>query len=249
MFDSVLLFSGGLDSFMAYLYLKNVKGENVKPVYYNIGTKYANEEVEHIKSLPFADEVLFIDKISLGDLECDDAFVPNRNILLATHATSFSNKVWIGGSLSDRVGDNKKEVFDALSDLLTKVNGRLIKISSPFWNSYKCDLTSMIVHSLKLCSASDLVSNTFSCYNPTKRVREIKYSLAGCETKKYSTKECLYCPACFRKGAALFAASIKRPFYNQELIDKYQMDFKNQLHNTPRKLATLSYCSYLQNGA
>lgn len=166
--------------------------------------------------------------------------------MLATHATSFSDKVWIGGSLSDRVGDNKKEVFDSLSDLLTKVNGRLITIKSPFWDSYKCDIAYMMTHSFKICSGDSLVKETFSCYKPLNNKRLVRYCING-EAKSYLTKECLECPACFRKGVALFATSIKRAFQNYQLVDKYENDFKNQIVNSPRKLATLSYCSYLKN--
>ena len=128
----VLLFTSGLDSYIARAYLTK-EGHDIDCLYFNHGGRYCQNEIEKIRSLDFP--VIVDDRLNLKDLEMEDAHIPNRNILFTTLALSLGyKKVWLGGSLSDRVGDNKPGFYVNYSRLLTEVNEEYLEIFSPFYH-------------------------------------------------------------------------------------------------------------------
>lgn len=236
----VILCSAGVDSYILRAYLTHHK-HNFDNLYFDHGGRYVNKELHYLP-----DDVIVTKSLNLKDLEEESAFIPNRNILMATIAASMGyDKIWIGGSASDRVNDNNKKVFDDLSEYLTGVNGRYIKIDSPFWNVYKEDMIRWFYNN-KVGCVSDLVDYTFSCFNPIKKKKTREYKV-GAVYYSYKTYECHGCSACFRKSAALHSIGIMIPFYNSIIASKYQSEFTNCIEDTPRTIGTLDYVKFLRN--
>lgn len=247
--DDILLFTSGIDSYIAREYLIKQKHiEHLKCVYFNHGGKYTSYELDKISKLPF--KVIIDNTIKLEDIERNDSFIPNRNILFSVLANArYGDNIWIGGSLSDRVCDNNKNVFDQLSNFLTIMNNRLIKISSPFWECYKEDMLQWFVEEMDFTyGVLELLHNTFSCFQPVLS-RIITATIPG-GIIKYSTNECLKCPACFRKSAALHGIAVYIEFNNIEIIQKYQKEFSKSLISNRRIENTLDYIRiwWMKNG-
>lgn len=233
----VLLFTSGVDSYIAREYLIS-QGHDIDCLYFNHGGRYCLNEIRKINMLPF--EVLISDNLVLGDIEADDAFIPNRNLLMTIMAQSMGyEKVWLGGSLSDRIGDNKSEVFQRLSELLSTTNESYIRIDSPFYGCYKDDMVKWWV-SKHPASRMDLAKNTFSCFEPLEEPTEASIFIQGFKGKFY-TDECLCCPACFRKCSVLWNGDIFIHHKNKSIVDHYEEQFIKPIVKTPRSTGTMNY--------
>ena len=232
----VILYSGGIDSLILREYLSQ-HGHDFDCLYFHHGGRYMGWEEVKIEQLGF--ELIKSDILYLAGIEKDDAFIPNRNFLMSVAANSLGyDNIWIGGSKSDRVCDNNEKVFERLSEFLTTMNGRYIKVDSPFWDCYKDD---MVRWYIKTKSPLDLVNNTFSCFNPWARTRELTSKLDGSKDIIYETSECLKCAACFRKCAVLYSAGIFVNYENAITVKKYYDDFGHSIIPTARSEGTLKY--------
>lgn len=226
----ILLYSGGLDSFLTYQYLTRL-GHKLRLVYFNMHTKYAEAEMALFKSSIFKSIMPYVEirnELNFCGIEQEDAYVPDRNLIaiLATHAIAPDvDVIYIGSSLSDRVNDNNKEVFEKLSDLLSTVHERKISVTSPFLDKHKCDIMKSFIDSNMFWTypqnynistiAEEL---TFSCYYPTK-------------DEDGNWHECQSCPACLRKNVVLNYAGLFRPMKQtcSDLVDKYYHEADSKL--------------------
>ena len=233
----VVLYTAGVDSYILREFLIR-HGSDVDCLYFNHGGRYTNNEMKKIDQLTFP--VIINDTINMKDLEQPDAFIPNRNPTFCIAANSLGyDKIWIGGSKSDRVCDNNEKVFERLSEFLTNMNGRYIKIDSPFWSCYKDD---MVKWYNSVSNVTDLVYNTFSCFDPVPEYISY-FNYGNSKHVEYKTEECLNCSACFRKCAVLFNAGIYIEFNNPKIVRKYFEDFKRPLTNNARSSGTMNYIS------
>ena len=260
--NDVVLYSGGIDSFLVHHYL-NKKNIEHSLLYFNLQGKYSKNEMDLFNSGKFKKtikhEVIISNCLNMGVLEHEDAFIPNRNILaaiMANSVTGFDN-IWIGGTNSDRVNDNNQQLFKSLSDLMTSINpGKTIKIDSPFWGYHKADIAKDFVNTYgwKQYDTIDdakraLINCTFSCYYPLQQARDLDVDYQfGIEP--HFTAECMNCGACFRKCITLNACGIFVSMSKDaiELVDHYYEEARNYIiHNDdndymlPRMIATLAY--------
>jgi 7-cyano-7-deazaguanine synthase in queuosine biosynthesis len=248
-----LLYSGGLDSFLAREYLLS-KNEEFDCVYFDIGTKYSQQEIAKIKSLPFSVKI-YENILNMKTLEKEDAYVPNRNFLLCMLANSLGyDDILIGGTLSDRVDDNNKVIMNQLSTLLTSSKKKYINVDSPFWDFYKEDIIKWFIekqnHYNYINSAHELTTKTFSCYNPG----DIKHvSVKNSDSYQYlnktfsfATRECLNCKACFRKASNISLTGMIIPFYNKKIMNDYKLEFDNTIMSSSRSQTSLSYINILE---
>lgn len=258
----ILLYSAGLDSYFAKKYLQ-LQGRKFESIYYDIQCKYSKQEIETVQKFNESVSVHY-EFIGLKQSEHEDAFIPNRNFILALMTQSLyydCEKIWIGGTLSDRVDDNNKEVFIELSNFLSKVHKKNIEITSPFWGLYKTEvidwffkkrLSELLSSSSPVSGEkasniiySELLDNTFSCYYPLKDKISRQSMTPNRNFIEYKTYECLSCPACFRKSVELNSIELFRNFDNKKIINKYKTEFENSIHVTPRSKATLDYIAKL----
>ena len=251
----VTLYTAGMDSFILQEWLIQ-SGIDSQPVYFNHGGRYCEHELQNILKQDLS--VVEDDSISLKDLETSDAHIPNRNIIFALMAASrYADNIWIGGSLSDRVEDNNQEVMNQFSTFLSNMNGRHIKIDSPFYDCYKENMVDWYISNAKTDNPKqDLITKTFSCFNPVDhRTVSAKIDVnhrhpefvEQFNVEVFATQECLNCTACFRKNAVLSHAGIYLPFNNKDIIEKYKNSFQTALVATPRSKATLEYIRRLES--
>lgn len=210
----VLLYSGGLDSFLTFQYLK-ATGHHFDMVYFDTGARCCDAEKELLRSKEFIEnigEVEIRKELYFKDIEQEDAFIPNRNILACICAQGLKNYdvIYLGNSLSDRVNDNNKTVCDMMGQLLSQMYDKKIEVTSPFFNIHKCELFSMFMNNgfgTTCMTPNDISQLTFSCYNPLTEGQLVFPKPAELHqhdiTVGFSTRECGECPACFRKRVAM----------------------------------------------
>ena len=241
----VVLYTAGVDSYILRQFLVDT-GHDVDCLYFNHGGRYTENELKKIAQLKLP--IIINGDINMKDIEQPDAYIPNRNPLFCIMANSLGyDKIWIGGSKSDRVCDNNEKTFEDLSEFLTNMHGRYIKIDSPFWNYYKDDM----VEWYRRChNVTDLVYNTFSCFNPVQeRTVYFKSGIPGSREflniSSYKTEECLNCAACFRKCAVLYSGGIFIEFQNEDIVEHYYKDFSRSIDLNKRSIGTLNYIEKL----
>ena len=210
----ILLFSGGLDSFIAYHYLG-------KPatVYFDLNTPYTTKEIKVVQKLipnTVVEKVIDFSTRQIGK----NAYVPYRNLHLALLANKYSNLIVMAGLADDKVNDKNEKVFRQFSYLMSDMMEKTITVMSPFWKMTKEQVVGWYLN-IYQGDPKDLL-NTISCYSPTK--------------KTY----CGSCPACFRRWCALRANGIDvLPFHNLELLQEYLQKAKEGRHYISERNATI----------
>jgi len=192
----VLLFSGGLDSFIAWHYL------NKPPcVYFDIGLPVCQQEIRVIKELGIP--VTIDTSVNLADREVEgvNKFIPGRNLYYAMLATKYADKIYMAGLSDDNVNDKNKGIFQEFSRTLSTLNNKEIKVLSPFWEMTKADIVKWYLQNV---GDTESLVKTGSCYELT-------------EDSNYCGK----CTCCFRKWVALWVNGIYLSFYNRDLIAEY----------------------------
>ena len=198
--NTALLFSGGLDSYIAYFYLqKCYPSDYITPIYIDYQGKYCKKEMKNIRELipqtVIIESVLNFSQNEIGE-KC---YIPNRNLYLASIAAEYGNKVIIGGLKDDNVGDKSIPFCLALSDTLSISMGRKIIVDSPFWNMEKVDIIKWFLNEFgDTESTRNFLLKTTSCYSVNEQY-------------------CGRCPSCFRKACALNYNGFDLPFYNLDL--------------------------------
>jgi 7-cyano-7-deazaguanine synthase len=190
----ILLFSGGIDSFVAYHYLGRPQ-----TVYFDLGTPYTQKEIKVIQEL--IPETIIDNSLNLGSRQIGEkAYVPFRNLYLAMLAVKYDDTIVIAGVKDDDVSDKNEPIFEKFSELLSELEGREINVISPFWGMTKEDVVEWY---LENHPNDDLLLKTVSCYS------------------KEDTNYCGMCPSCLRKYFALRANNIDIPFHNDILMREY----------------------------
>ena len=206
--NRILLFSGGLDSFIAWHYLD-------KPpcVYFDIGLDICTEELKVIKKLGIP--VLVDRSINLVDREeeGDNKFIPGRNLYYAMLACKYSDKIIMAGVADDNVNDKNADIFREFSRTLSTLNNREIKVVSPFWEMTKADIVKWYLENV---GDKEALIQTGSCYDLTKG------------------SYCGNCTCCFRKWVALWVNGIQMPFYNRDLMAEYFKKARRGLYVSQR---------------
>lgn len=203
----VLLFSGGLDSLIAWYYLGKPQ-----PVYVPLGHRYQKGELEAVQDFnrKLGMDTIITKELPLGNFEKWDANIPFRNAFLVLMASYYGNTVWLAlqkGELNvpDRTKTFTKEMTLLLS--LFKPNITLVKVDSPFWDMTKADMVRWYKDAG--LDINTLLSTT-SCY--------------------YGTR-CGVCPACFRRWVALAVNGIEEKYEKNPWDSVLAVDYAIKAHN------------------
>jgi len=190
--NMVLLYSGGLDSYIAWEWLKRPK-----TFYCAIGHRYQDFELAAIQeTIPLT---VVDHSFNLGSWEEPDANVPMRNALLcmaAAHANSHLNPLDIilvvqRGEMT--IPDRTETFCNSIGALLTNLNERMIWVTSPFFHLTKTQMVEWYVQSGFPVEA---LLKTRSCFNGDEK------------------KPCGACGACFRRWVSLTNNGIKEEHVN-----------------------------------
>lgn len=200
---NVLLFSGGIDSFVAYHYIRKELGREVTPVYFDLGAPYNHREIAVVKTL--LPETIIDTSLSVGDTQRgQNAFIPYRNLLLACLARKYGSNIWIAGLKDDMVEDKNPDAFNSMQECMNFISKPEdhARLRSPFWGATKEQVVRWWCNNFP--EERDKILQTISCYDPY-------------EPSNY----CGRCPSCLRKFFALRNNGFKIEFYNQELFNEY----------------------------
>ena len=216
---SILLFSGGIDSYVAWHFLKNPP-----TVYFDLNTPYSQRELKVVKNLISSTIIEKVIDFSSRQ-EGDHAYVPYRNLHLALLANKYADRIIIAGLKDDKVNDKNERVFRQFSYLMSDMMGRQIAVISPFWDMTKEQVVSWFLH-VYGGNEEDLL-NTISCYTPEK------------SSWGKDSNYCGECPACFRKFVALRTNGILIPFHNYNLMMDYKKKAEEGYYIPQRNVAIL----------
>lgn len=162
---NVVLFSSGLDSYIAhYLLNRPAVGGRWQPIYFDLGTRYARKEMRVLDTFPFPVRIWTVSH--LGWLEHADSFLPQRNPLLLTMAQAFHNAdaIALCAVRGEYSRDKHKEFFARMSRLLSYTAGKQVKCFSPLLGLTK---TQAVRRYLEEGGSPGELLDTVSCYHAT----------------------------------------------------------------------------------
>ncbi len=171
-----LLYSGGLDSLIAWYYL-----DRPDTLYLDLDHRYNGKELEGIKQLEPQPTIL---KSYYGQyFEDDDAHLPGRNLLLGMYAAARgADKIYLVAQAGEQgIPDRTPEFFDETSKILSFHYNRDIELINPFPHMTKFQ---MVEWFLSEGYDPEWLKKSVSCY-------------------QRRPGQCGECGACFRKYAAL----------------------------------------------
>lgn len=158
---SVLLYSGGLDSF--------IYNHILQPdicLYVDINSKYTEQEKHNITNINGLDNLKIIVSKDMRYLEQKNAIIKNRNIYLVLEAANYGEKIYLGSTVGDGSKDKDNTFFKKISSLLSYTSGKKTLVSAPFINYSKSELIKKYIE--KDGSITKL-KNIFSCYSGEKK--------------------------------------------------------------------------------
>ena len=187
----ILLFSGGLDSYIAWHYLNKPK-----TLYVDLGHRYAAHEIEMVQKL--LPDTAIDTRLNLAQFEERDANIRLRNCFLVMVASYYDKDVVLvvqKGELN--IPDRSVKFFNFYSDFLTDMWEQRVTVSTPFFHMTK---TEMVRWYLDEGLDPDVLLSTRSCYSP-------------------DDNPCGNCAACFRRWVALINNDLSEEYTND--ITKY----------------------------
>jgi len=177
---TVLLFSGGMDSYAArMLYEPEVL------LYINAGTRYSEAEIAR---LPEGTHI--VDMRVLNDYGVQDDIIPLRNLFFVALAAQYGERIIIGATAGDRVLDKSIEFATQTTALLSYLwqkqhwtEGKQIEVLMPMKSMSKTQIIEAVQDKCGDLGVAQLATS-FSCYNP------------------HNETECGICKPCRRKWIA-----------------------------------------------
>ena len=198
MSQRALLFSGGLDSYCAHLYLKH-KGisdfHDLVNIY--VGTETNRREIARmgmlVKQLNLGG-VKSILGVDLETVEQTDGFVPLRNLLLVGLPVMHRyDTVYLAAVKGEGSLDKTYKFAKDTSDLFSYLLGRRISIQMPVAHMTKTELVRWVLDNG--ATTEEKLSLTTSCYRPDNAL----------------TGRCGECQACVRRWVAMMLNDIYEP--------------------------------------
>jgi 7-cyano-7-deazaguanine synthase len=213
-----LMFSGGLDSTIAYHYAVKM-GHTPQAIHVDLGHPYSHFENEAIKisSAKFGIDITRIDMTSLYpaiEKRLTNQIIPSRNLLLATIGSMFNSTVWINaldGEANGKEHDKSYRFFADGSELLSFTNSFFqdhTNVTSPFLHMSKAET---IKWALANGLAKEDLFETVTCYSGTH-------------------KKCGKCLTCVKRYMAFLLNGIEEPGYaSNPLTSKYAEEVSTEM--------------------
>jgi 7-cyano-7-deazaguanine synthase len=200
----VLLLSAGLDSFPAWHYLGRPPA-----LYFDLRHRYATQERASLDALSsrWAIDLTISYDLDLSTWEAENAIIPLRNAYFAMLAANHGDTIWCAGVKGDHTADKNPAAFARISEFISALSGRPVRLGSPFWNMTKTQVVAWYLR--QGLPAADLLL-TFSC----SRTDGIGM-------------HCGQCPSCLRRWISLANNGIQGPFeappWQWSRVDGYYM--------------------------
>lgn len=189
-----LMYSGGLDSTIAYHYAIIQYGvSNIRPIHVNYGAPYSGAEGTIVNTcLRIPHYSMYIPLRTMKEKELDKGYIiPLRNTLLAAIGSLYSDNVWIIAHYryepyvsdgKDRgVSDKGVQFFNRVSEVLSRLRRTPIRVWSPFQHLSKTDCILWARNNLPREQFNFIINNTITCYNPIE-INSKFYNCGRCYT-------------------------------------------------------------------
>ncbi len=187
----ILLFSGGLDSYIAWHYL-----HKPKTLYVDLGHRYAAHEVEVVKRL--VPDTIIDTRLNLADQEEKDANIPLRNVYLTMIASHYDDDIILVVQKGEMdIPDRSVRFFNEFSVFLSAMLKKTKTLTTPFFLMTK---TAMVTWYLNVGLDPNILLSTRSCYSP-------------------GELPCGNCSACFRRWVAFINNDMSEEYESD--ITKY----------------------------
>lgn len=164
--NSIMLFSGGLDSLAAWRLLGKPKA-----IYFAIGHKAEASELGRILAIQrgLGLDIVIDKSLDIGKYEMSNRYIPYRNLFFIMRAALYAPNVIIN-QIAEWAPDKNKRFYRKTESLLNEIGrgkfqgiDRKVKIWSPFSGMTK---TELIREYGKHWPIETLTELTISCYNP-----------------------------------------------------------------------------------
>lgn len=206
-----IMYSGGLDSYIAYHYAK-ANLFNPELVYVNLGHPYvAKEKAACDKNgLPYK-ELNFSDLFPLIEGKLTNQIIPFRNLFLGTIGAMLNPRIWICALEGEQHGkehDKSHRFFNDTTELFTFVGDFFQEdtiIETPFSHMTKADT---IAWAIKSGVSVENMLNTSSCYHP-------------------EVVKCGQCLTCVKRHMAFLLNDIEE--YDFEIDNPWNSDYMDEL--------------------
>lgn len=185
----ILLFSGGLDSYIAWHYLRNPK-----TLYCAIGHRYQLQEIDAISTL--IPNTIIDGRLNLHDWEEEDANIPMRNAFFFMIASHYDDEICLvvqKGEMS--IPDRSSKFFASFGSWLSWMRDKPIKIFTPFDEMTKTQMVEWYIGQGLNVSELLLTRSCFANY----------------------TSACGACAACFRRWVAFTNNGFSEHYINDIL--------------------------------
>ena len=234
--DSVMLYSGGLDSFILWRLLGQPDG-----VYFAIGHKAQEKEIEMIKKInsDFGGNIQIERRLNLSDIEMSNGYIPYRNLFFLLMGSYYSNNIVLA-QIMEWAPDKNKSFYSDVSALIHKMtSGKFqaleeqeVKVYTPLALETK---TSIIERYSQSFDPQEILEYTVSCYS-------------GNEIA------CGNCSACASRYLALYNNGLEEPYQQvpqmSDFISKFDIrDFKlSQVRMYINRYIEMAELLYKQRG-
>lgn len=201
----VLLYSGGLDSYIASaLWKPDVN------LYVDTGSRYSEKELAHLPKPPHGALVVERRRLDLSDCERADAIVPHRNAFLVLAAAYHGTEIALAATVGDRSCDKDQTFAERMTDLLNHIyqpshwcpGGAAYRVCLPVKHNSKREL---VQGYMSFGDKAKEISDLCSCYHPTEY-------------------QCGNCKPCSRKWVAEVLNGIVNPHYKACPADFFKKD-------------------------
>jgi 7-cyano-7-deazaguanine synthase in queuosine biosynthesis len=210
----IVLYSGGMDSYITYKYVGRSSGDNdiVYPVYFSLGHRYEHQELAAVANTLGSKVMRDFTLKGLGKVEDYFAHIPGRNahLVLASlkYAVVKSSKVFVWLTVQKdemSIPDRSEEFFEKMSEVCSVLVGSEVLVATPFRDMDKADMVAWYLS--KGYSVDELLS-TWACYNSTSYI------------------PCGECSACIRRYIALSINGLSEEYridpLSSSLADSYR---------------------------
>lgn len=152
----VLLYSGGLDSF--------IYNHILKPdicLYIDNNSKYSQIEIRNIKKYHSLKNLKIVKTIDMKNYEEKDGGIQNRNLIFILQALFYGKEVYLGVNKEDVRLDSNVDFLNDITSLLNKSMNEIVKIHSPLYQYNKSDL---VKHYINSNGDIERLKKIYSCY-------------------------------------------------------------------------------------
>ena len=192
--SSVLMYSGGLDSLIAYYFLKWRDGKAPLCVYASLGHKYEGKEKQAMARIYNMGGPAYVidDTLNLGKWEEPNANIPQRNMFLAMVGAYYGDEIYLVCQKGEQdIPDRSPKFFEESSKMISLLNGKEIVVNPVFGDYTK---TEMVRWFIREGFDIDVLKESVSCYSGE------------------GGKQCGKCSSCFRRWVSMFLNGVEEEY-------------------------------------